>query len=181
MRCGVLLMSLLACGAEAPESEAGLAARGAAPGYDDFVMSQLVPGFPAGGVWVGRTPGAQVAFLVSRNGVGAGPCPTQMNGTCLDLAPPVTLIGTGRVDRLGRARVAAVLPPSLPAGPYTFQAVELDPSAPATVSNTYARGLGYVACPAVYAPVCAADFDTYGNACEAEAYGWAVMLTQPCP
>lgn len=183
MRSVPLLLAFVACDAAdpaAPASDAALPDDLAGVAYAEFAFSQLVPGFPAGGAWAFRTPGSRVWFFATSGGTGAGPC-FPAGSPCLDLAGSVQLLGSARTGRDGVANWAAVLPPRIPAGPWSFQAVERRPDGTYEVSDVVSRGLGYVACPAVWAPVCAADHDTYGNSCEAEAYGWPVLFSGTCP
>lgn len=183
-----LLLALAACAPD-PTHLAGevpvevLPVDDAPVAYADFAFSQLVPGLAAGGAWVGRTPGSRVWFLVSGKGTapGGGPCWPGAGTPCLDLLDPVTILGSVRADRNGVAHWSGVVPSRLPSGPWSFQAVERTSAGYVQVSSVVQRHTGYVACPAVWAPVCAADHQTYGNSCEAEAAGWPVVASGACP
>lgn len=63
-------------------------------------------------------PGEMVLFGGSAVGQGAGPCPPKLGGLCLDILPPVTLIGIARANSQGEA-VKSFTPP---ANPYYVQA-----------------------------------------------------------
>lgn len=70
----------------------------------------------------GAQAGDPVYFLYSLAGYGAGPCPPQLGGLCLDLLPPITIAGSRAADPTGRAVFAATVPPSAPYGEVHFQA-----------------------------------------------------------
>ncbi|TAH39643.1 MAG: hypothetical protein EYC70_02315 [Planctomycetota bacterium] len=55
--------------------------------------------------------GEAVYFLYSLAGIGAGPCPAQLGGLCLDLLAPLQVLGNRNADGAGRA----VLPVNVPA------------------------------------------------------------------
>ena len=57
----------------------------------------------------GLSPSERVLLIVSRGGVGVGPCPVVMGGTCLDVRSPRRIIGRGRADASGRAEITAAL------------------------------------------------------------------------
>ena len=62
----------------------------------------------------GAPPGSTVAFLMSRAGLGGGPCSAALGGACLDLLPPVTVLGTQLAGPQGQASLTVQVPPSVP-------------------------------------------------------------------
>lgn len=63
-------------------------------------------------VLTGLVPNAPV-YVGASASTGVGPCPPALGG-CLDLAPPVSLLGTAVADGAGRATVRLIVPPELP-------------------------------------------------------------------
>lgn len=63
---------------------------------------------------VGAQPGATAGFLLSRTGIGAGPCSAALGGACVDLLPPVSIFSTAIANAQGVASIFIFLPPGLP-------------------------------------------------------------------
>ena len=70
----------------------------------------------------GARAGGTVVLVASMAGPGAGGCPPQLGGTCLDVTSPV-LLDSKRADASGAATLSVVLPDSAPLGPVWLQAV----------------------------------------------------------
>lgn len=94
-------------------------------GYE-IVLSQtplrrgLVAAFHA----AGARPDEEVFFLYSTRGVGAGPCPPQLGGLCLNLRTPIERLGSARADADGLATLRVMIPGGAPLGtPVHTQAV----------------------------------------------------------
>ncbi len=60
----------------------------------------------------GAVPSETVRFTLSLEGVGPGPCRPQLGGLCLDLLPPVRLLGSAVADGAGVAQLTVTVPDS---------------------------------------------------------------------
>jgi DNA-binding beta-propeller fold protein YncE len=76
-------------------------------------VGPYTPGVPLELVVEGAEPGEQPAFVAGFAGIGAGPCFDALGGLCLDLIPPVFLIGTASADASGEALLQVATPPIL--------------------------------------------------------------------
>lgn len=85
--------------------------------------SDIVAGDPVELVARGAAPGETVHFLRSMAGRGDGPCPPELGELCVDLLPPVSLVGSAVADPSGIARWDGVVPAGAPAIPVSTQAV----------------------------------------------------------
>lgn len=79
------------------------------PGALQLTAGALVPFQPAVFEIDGLTPGARVLVGSSEDSPGAGPCPSVLGGTCLEIVSP-TLLGSATADATGRATVVATMP-----------------------------------------------------------------------
>ena len=69
-------------------------------------------------------PGESVRIYRSATGTGAGPCLPQLGGLCLDLLPPLRVLGDAVANAGGVATVTLSIPPAMPVGtPFHTQAV----------------------------------------------------------
>ncbi|MFT4622952.1 MAG: hypothetical protein ACI8PZ_001608 [Myxococcota bacterium] len=103
------------------------------PGSMDLAVSGFTPGALATFQVEGALPGDVVYFAASTRGFGAGPCPALLDGLCLDLVRPVTLLGSASADADGVATLYVDVPPGLPASPVYLQAATAGP--PASTSD----------------------------------------------
>ena len=62
----------------------------------------------------GAQPGERASFALTTRGLGAGLCPPALGGLCLDLLPPVTLLGSATADASGVAALQLTVPPGAP-------------------------------------------------------------------
>ncbi|TAH39482.1 MAG: VCBS repeat-containing protein [Planctomycetota bacterium] len=85
---------------------------------NDLALSQgeLRRGQPAVFTVSHALPGETVYFLYSRNDTGAGPCPPQLGGLCLNLLRPITGLGSAQTDAGGTAALVLTVPAGAPAG-----------------------------------------------------------------
>ncbi|TAH39630.1 MAG: hypothetical protein EYC70_02245 [Planctomycetota bacterium] len=67
--------------------------------------------------------GETVSYLYSLAGIGAGPCPPQLGGLCLDLLRPITVFGSAVADASGNAVLSVTLSPGTPLVTLHTQAV----------------------------------------------------------
>ncbi len=96
------------------------------PSGFELVLSQtlLRRGQTASFHVAGARPDDEVFFLYSTRGVGAGPCPPQLGGLCLDLRNPIERLGSARADAGGLATLRVMIPGGAPLGtPVHTQAV----------------------------------------------------------
>jgi len=70
-------------------------------------------------------PGERVDFVLSLNGVGAGPCPPTLGGLCLDLLAPIVRIGNVNADAFGVAVQTVSVPSGAPLRTVHLQAIAL--------------------------------------------------------
>lgn len=116
-----------------------------------FDQDTLVVGTDVDFTVVGAAPGDTIRFLYSLTGVGSGPCVPALGGLCLELLPPIELIGTATADGIGDATLTAPLPPTAPLVFLHTQAV-VD------------RGMvGSVATNTITAPILAGSLDVDGD------------------
>lgn len=175
------LVLLVACGA--PEGSLDTPQDAPAPPpapAADFVVGQLIPGAPVRMTVAGYAQGDEVVFFASASGTGAGPCPSQLNGSCLDLLPPIVYLGGRTANADGWASRRRVAPNILQNGDLiTFQAAVLH-AGPAEVLDPFEREVGPGICPLFWSPVCGVNGQTYGNECEATFAGWPIAWSGPC-
>jgi hypothetical protein len=76
--------------------------------------SPLQRGQAAALIVQGAQPGERASFVLSTRGLGAGLCPPALGGLCLDLLPPVTLLGSATADASGTATLQLTVPPGAP-------------------------------------------------------------------
>ncbi len=88
----------------------------------DLDVPTLQRGQPAAISVSGAQPGESVTIGLSMTGIGAGPCPAQLGGLCLELLPPVTPIGTVVAGANGTATLNVNVPPTAPLVQVWFQA-----------------------------------------------------------
>ncbi len=131
----VLLLSLFAACAPAPSSTPVAEAPPPAITLD---ASAIAAGNTAIFEVFNAPANATLDIVASRAGTGTF-CPPILGGTCLGLAPQVTLLGQAVADGTGHARLLRPIP-ALPAGTAAFQAVWRG-AAPAWVSNVIERDL----------------------------------------
>lgn len=87
------------------------------------LLGDLVRGQPVDLEASGALGGETVWFLYSLAGIGAGPCPPELGGLCLDLLTPVRIVGTASANANGIAILSAVVPAGAPLIAVHFQAV----------------------------------------------------------
>ena len=122
MSLSIITLALLACSptddrfdsvqtAEWSPGEGGpmMPPPGVAP---TVVIDTLVEGAPGPVTAMNADPGETVYFIVSTSGIGAGPCPGQLGGQCLDILQP-QLIGSAVADLNGEARLVVNTPAGL--------------------------------------------------------------------
>lgn len=90
--------------------------RGLAPAALALTQTPLVRGQPATWTVTGANPGERVRIYRSRTGIGDGPCPPAYGGLCIDLQPPVRVLGDAVADASGIAEVTITIPPATPIG-----------------------------------------------------------------
>jgi hypothetical protein len=89
-----------------------------------LTQTPLVRGQEATWTVARATPGEAVRIYRSRTGTGDGPCPPQLGGLCLDLLPPVRVLGNAIANANGVATFTMTIPQSTPVGtPFHTQAV----------------------------------------------------------
>ncbi len=81
-------------------------------------QSDLHQGQQATWTVTGAVPGETVHFALSLAGVGPGPCPPQLGGLCVDLIPPLRLLGSAVADGAGVAQLTVTVPDSAPEGSF---------------------------------------------------------------
>jgi hypothetical protein len=62
----------------------------------------------------GASSGETVLFGFSLTGAGSGPCFDALGGLCVDLLPPIELLGVDPADQQGLASLSFVVPQRLP-------------------------------------------------------------------
>lgn len=138
----------------------------------EFVVSEAMPGATVTMRWAGLTANAPVRFFVSRDGAGAGPCPSIFAGGCYGIVNPIQISGTIRADADGIATHTVTLPSTIPNGtPFTFQAASYTPAGGPRLSNTFERYTGFGICGFIFQPVCTVLGNTYDNECIAHTQG----------
>ncbi|TAH39629.1 MAG: hypothetical protein EYC70_02240 [Planctomycetota bacterium] len=96
------------------------------PGHHEPLVLQVDPlfrGEDAAATVTDAAPGETVHFLSSLAGVGAGPCPPQLGGLCLDLLAPISIQASAAANGVGVAVLDARVPSSAPPRPVFVQAV----------------------------------------------------------
>ncbi|TAH39644.1 MAG: VCBS repeat-containing protein [Planctomycetota bacterium] len=86
------------------------------PGGLVLTQGELHRGQNAQFLVTGALAGERVYYLYSFTGVGAGPCPPQLGGLCLDLLSPVQLIGSAYANAGGQALLSVDIPAGAPIG-----------------------------------------------------------------
>lgn len=76
----------------------------------------LTAGDPANLTVTGLAPGEWCSVAYSLNGIGNGPCPAALGGQCLDLRPPVYVLGSARANASGVATLGTTVPAGAPVG-----------------------------------------------------------------
>lgn len=90
---------------------------GAGSAFDlSLTQSTLRPGQPATFTATDAQPGELVYFLYSLTGTGAGPCPPQLGGLCIDLLNRVTQMGSATANGAGAASLTLTVPANAPPG-----------------------------------------------------------------
>jgi hypothetical protein len=87
---------------------------------------EILPGNDCGLSLKAAPEGAQIEFLMSRAGMGQGPCDEQ-SGACASILEPVA-VGTATADARGRATLAVPFPEDEPPDIIHFQAKVWDPA-----------------------------------------------------
>jgi hypothetical protein len=109
----------------------------------------------------GAPPSSRVYLGYSTNGAAPDAlCPPSLNGSCLDLRPPVALLSTLRANAQGFASLTVNLPTTVPDGDYPMQAALLLPGAPGEVSDVESLTVASCALRDFYADV---DDDGFGD------------------
>jgi hypothetical protein len=146
-----------------------------------FAVGEIQPGADVRFTWADLPPGARVQVFATPNGVGAGPCPARLQGDCLDILGPVSVVATAPANRPGVATGRFVFPANQALGTYTFQAVAYSPATGWLFSEPYERSTGFGFCPFTYLPVCGVNRVMYDNDCLAEINGTVVRSQWACP
>jgi hypothetical protein len=168
--------TLVVLGACAEADELGMVEDALAPpGNTPALVATLIrPGGLSGVGW-GGPPGASDVWIAASRTQGAGPCPPQFGGECLDLLNPV-LLGSAQANVHSLAEVAFQVPANLPAGMYYFQGLAITPTGAVMKSNVFARNNnGMWQCTLQTDQVCGYDGVTYDNECTANAAGIPVL------
>lgn len=178
MRAGLycaIFSTLVACADDALPGDAA-----PPPAPFELVVGQMAAGLPAQMSARTAARGAAVHFVLSRRGPGSS-CPPALQGGCVDLAGPLTYLGSARADARGIAAIHLRAPAALPDGvPFWVQAVTSDPARPLVKSAVVEAQTGGRICPLYYSPTCGTDGHTYGNDCELAAGGTFLDHAGPC-
>ena len=137
----------------------------------------IMPNSEVAFVVTGVQPGARVRFVAGRQ-LGDGPCPAVLQGLCLDVTNPVTL-GVATASSRGHAVLVKEFGPNVPVDILFTQAAGRDATGPFT-TNIQISEPAVCTCPAVWAPVCGVNGETYGNECEASCEQVEVSYEGEC-
>ena len=127
MRHVMAVLALAACGGvgslETPAGSGVVAPEvKPPPGSLDLFSSALVPGALFTLTTSDAAPGDKIYFLGTAAGFGAGPCPPMLGGICLDVTPPLRLVGTATADPSGEGSLYLPIPATFPLSTLFFQA-----------------------------------------------------------
>ena len=148
-------------------------AEAAPPGSLGLTARGVVPGGLATLTVDGATPGELVYFAGNVAGFGAGPCPGVLGGLCMDLAPPVKLLGSATASPDGVATLYWRVPPSLP-GPRLF--MQAGSSSPPSTSVGIVVEPGVDDCDYIGGWPCHPDADALPDPGFGGAYGVGEMM-----
>ena len=130
------------------------------PGDLTLDIEGLAPGHLSRLTVEGAEPRERVFVIASPSGLGDGACPAQMNGSCIDLAGSIIVLGSATANADGRATITRRLPATLStemsAG---MQAVALRDDAPAPTSIAVEQ---FLTLPEM-SPVSGQYLDSYGT------------------
>jgi hypothetical protein len=189
MRSILFPLFMLACAqplADSPVATAGLDQ--APPPFTPVLdVTPIVPGQPVGFSVLGAPVGGTTTFVISTEGLGAGPCPNLLLGRCLDVKPPLRIMPP--VVNQDAAYLQLNAPETLAEGPVWVQAVS-QINGVGVKSNVVQRYIGDFDgdlivdtqdnCPSVANPFQEDDdFDGSGAACDCDDND--VTLTGVCP
>jgi hypothetical protein len=159
MHRSLLLLVAIAC---APPELALTRSLDQAPLPQSMILSianPLLPGVLLDALVTGAQPGDTILLVRSNGGLGAGGCPSPLNGDCLDILRGTSgyiVQTTMTADALGQAVYSPIVPATVPLGAsVSFQAVVV---ASGQGSNPVARVVGPSACVDD-------DLDGYGEGC----------------
>jgi YVTN family beta-propeller protein len=79
-------------------------------------VDPLIAGQPFALTAAGARPAETAFFLLSLTGTGRGPCIPALGGLCLDLLPPLFILGSATANAAGAAVLDLFLPGGVPAG-----------------------------------------------------------------
>lgn len=180
MRHLALVAALLcACAEDTSDLSAEASIDQAPPPALELSVGQLAPGYATRMTARTAPGGTRIYFAMSTRGRGQT-CPPVLGGTCLDIAA-ASQLGAVPANRAGYAELSLTPPRGLRNGVDVWvQAVAIDPNGRVIKSPVVAATTGAMACPAIYAPECGIDGQTYGNGCELALSGTFFDYAGPC-